>query len=55
MKYNPNEIKIGLTLIARRSEKYQDTALEALAYIRHLEGELRRQGFNEYTDKEEEQ
>lgn len=63
MKYNPNEIKIGLTLIANRSDatlassilavSYKETALEALAYIRHLEGELRRQGFTDYTEKED--
>lgn len=63
MRFDANEIKIGLTLIARRSDatlqsstlavSYKETALDALAYIRHLEGELRRQGFTDYQEKEE--
>lgn len=63
MRFDANEIKIGLTLIAKRSDatlqsstlavSYKETAIEALAYIRHLEGELRRQGFTDYNEKEE--
>lgn len=63
MRFDANEIKIGLTLIARRSDatlqspilavSYKETALDALAYIRHLEGELRRQGFTDYQEKED--
>lgn len=63
MKYDPNEVKLGLQLIANQTPEtlatsikahhYREAALDALAYIRHLEGELRRQGFTDYNEKEE--
>lgn len=61
MRHNPTQIKNGLHAIANYSicgdctpaAKQRETAIDALAYIRHLEGELRRQGFTDYTEKEE--
>ena len=64
MRYDPMEIKIGLQHIANgtteaitehswRAKSYREAALEAMAYIRHLEGELRRQGFTDYNEKED--
>lgn len=63
MKHDANEVKLGLQLIANQSPstlknswravRYREAALDALAYIRHLEGELRRQGFTDYTEKED--
>lgn len=62
MKHDPTEIKRGLHALANESEviapswvirQHKETAIDALAYIRHLEGELRRQGFTDYQEKEE--
>ena len=68
MKYNPKEIKAALKWVTEQMQdinhkgpshrewvavNVQDFANDALAYIRHLEGELRRQGFTDYTEKED--
>lgn len=56
MKYDPTEIKLGLQHIVNRSitpSQFRQSAIEALAYIRHLEGELRRARFTEYNDPKE--
>lgn len=63
MRNDANRIKMGLTSIANQSPstlassakavRYRETALEALAYIRQLEGDLRRAGFTEYNDPKE--
>lgn len=57
MRHDPTSIKLGLQHIVNRSiapSQFRNAALEALAYIRHLEGELRRQGFTDYNDTEKE-
>lgn len=62
MRFNPDEIKLGLQHIINtdvghttkwRTLFHQEAARDAIAYIRHLEGELRRQGFTDYNEKEE--
>lgn len=63
MKHDSNEVKLGLQHIANQSPstlknswravRYREAALEALAYIRQLEGDLRRAGFTEYNDPKE--
>lgn len=57
MRHDPTDVKLGLQHIVNRSvapSQFRNAALDALAYIRHLEGELRRQGFSDYDEKEEE-
>lgn len=53
MKHDSLEIKMALKEISRRQARYHEVALEALAYIRQLEGDLRRAGFTEYNDPKE--
>jgi uncharacterized protein YaiI (UPF0178 family) len=64
MRHDPTEVKLGLQYIANnaaddvaatnwRARRYREFAMDAMAYIRHLEGELRRQGFTEYNEKED--
>lgn len=56
MRFDPTTIKLGLQHIVNRSvapSHFRNAALDALAYIRHLEGELRRQGFTDYNETEE--
>ncbi len=53
MRHDPLQIKIGLTEISRRNTRYHEVALDALAYIRQLEGDLRRAGYTEYNDPKE--
>jgi uncharacterized protein YaiI (UPF0178 family) len=64
VRHNPTDIKLGLQHIANgttedvaatnwRARRYREAALEALAYIRHLEGELRRNGFTDYNERED--
>jgi len=64
MGHDPTDIKLGLQHIANgsqdnlepkswRARRYREAALDAMAYIRHLEGELRRAGFTEYNDQKE--
>lgn len=58
MRHDPTDVKLGLQHIVNRSvapSQFRNAALDALAYIRHLEGELRRQGFTDYPEKEEEE
>lgn len=62
MRLNRQSIISGLQHIANKAptiygipgEQWRQDALDAMAYIRQLEGELRRQGFTEYNQKEEE-
>ena len=44
----------GYPLQLQHARKVREAALEALAYIRHLEGELRRNGFTDYNERETE-
>ena len=62
MRIDPMSVKLGLQHIANeapddsptwRGQRFRESALDALAYIRQLEGDLRRQGFTEYNEKEE--
>jgi hypothetical protein len=62
MRHDPTEVKLGLQHIANeapdhsptwRGQRFRESALDALAYIRQLEGDLRRQGFTEYNEKED--
>lgn len=56
MRLEPVQIKIGLQYIANREHQpsqSRQAALDALAYIRQLEGDLRRAGFTEYNDPKE--
>jgi len=64
MRHDPAGIKLGLQYIVNvvsddvaatswRARRYREAAIDAMAYIRHLEGELRRQGFTEYNEKED--
>lgn len=62
MKHDPTEVKLGLQHIANdvpkriadsRGRHFRESALDALAYIRQLEGDLRRAGFTEYNDPKE--
>ena len=56
MKHDPTDIKLGLQHIVNRSiapSHFREAALDALRYIRQLEGDLRRAGFTEYNDPKE--
>ena len=63
MKHDPTEVKLGLQHIVNQSPstlknswravRHREAALDALAYIRQLEGDLRRAGFTEYNDPKE--
>ena len=62
MRLNPQQIRIGLQHIANeapdlvqdhRGQRWREDALDAMSYIRQLEGELRRAGFTEYNDPKE--
>lgn len=62
MRLDRKEIRAGLQHIAAQEpddstswtrRNYREIALEALAYIRQLEGDLRRAGFIEYNDPKE--
>ena len=64
MRHDPTDIKLGLQHIANgsheniepgswRARRYRDAAIDAIGYIRQLEGELRRAGFTEYNDQKE--
>ena len=62
MKHDPTDIKTGLQHIANeapnavadhRGQRWREDALDAMAYIRQLEGDLRRAGFTEYNDPKE--
>ena len=67
MRHDPADIKLGLQHIANtasdttdnnsiwRARRYREAATDAIAYIRHLEGELRRAGFNDYDQKDNEE
>jgi hypothetical protein len=62
MRLNRQSIISGMQHIANKAptiygipgEQWRQDALDAMAYIRQLEGELRRQGFTDYSTKEEE-
>lgn len=61
MRLDRHAIRHGLEAIAEQAptiygiagEDWNQTALDAIEYIRQLEGELRRQGFTDYSTKEE--
>ena len=64
MRFDPAGVKLGLQHIVNtasepmtnyswRATRYREAAIDALAYIRHLEGELRRNGFTDYNEREE--
>lgn len=64
MRHDPTDIKLGLQHIANgshetieptswRARRYREAALDAMSYIRQLEGELRRAGFTDYNDQKE--
>lgn len=64
MRFDPTEIKLGLQYIVNgstepttnyswRATRYREAAIDAMAYIRHLEGELRRNGFTDYNERED--
>ena len=56
MKLDPKEIREGLKeILANDADKTRDRQVirEALNLIQQMQGDLRRQGFDEYTDKEE--
>jgi len=56
MKLDPKEIREGLKeILANDANKTRDRQVirEALNLIQQMQGDLRRQGFDEYTDKEE--
>ena len=56
MIHEPKKVKNGLLDIqADSSIDPKETIRDAIALIRHMEGDLRRQGFNEYNEKEETQ
>jgi hypothetical protein len=51
MKHDPAEVKANLKDIRDTTDHpARDTAREALALIRQMEGDLRRAGFTEYND-----
>ena len=55
MIHEPKKVKDGLLdILADSSNDPKETIRDAIALIRQMEGDLRRQGFNEYNDKEEE-
>lgn len=53
MRHNALEIKMALKEMSNRQTRYHEVALDALNYIRQLEGDLRRAGFTEYNDPKE--
>jgi len=65
MRHDPADVKLGLQHIANtasettdhntawRARRYREAALDAMAYIRHLEGELRCAGFTDYNDQKD--
>jgi hypothetical protein len=57
MRIDRNEVKNDLKALINDAgnNKEKQTLRSALSLIRQMEGDLRRQGFIEYTDKEEEQ
>ena len=56
MIIDPKEVKDGLKdILADQAHNPKATIREALSLIRQMEGDLRRQGFNEYNEKEETQ
>ena len=57
MRIDRNEVKNDLKALINDAgnNKEKQTLRSALSLIRQMEGDLRRQGFIEYTDKEETQ
>ena len=57
MRIDRNEVKNDLKALINDAgnNKQKQTLRSALSLIRQMEGDLRRQGFIEYTDKEEDQ
>ena len=58
MKLDPKEIREGLKeILATDADKAKNRQVirEALRLIQQMQGDLRRQGFTEYNDREEEQ
>jgi hypothetical protein len=54
MIIDPKEVKDGLKdILADQAHNPKATIREALSLIRQMEGDLRRQGFTEYNDKED--
>lgn len=54
MIINPKEVKDGLKdILDDQADNPKATIREALSLIRQMEGDLRRQGFSEYNDKED--
>ena len=54
MIHEPKKIKNELLdILADASKHPKETIRDAIALIRQMEGDLRRQGFNEYNEKEE--
>ena len=54
MIIDPKEVKDGLKdILDDQADNPKATIREALSLIRQMEGDLRRQGFTEYNDKEE--
>jgi hypothetical protein len=55
MRIDRNEVKDDLKALINDAgnNKEKQTLRSALSLIRQMEGDLRRQGFIEYTDKEE--
>jgi hypothetical protein len=47
MRLNPDDIRAGLKTL---KDTDPELSRDALAYIRQLEGDLRRAGFTEYND-----
>lgn len=52
MRLDPKKIKDGLYDILETTD-HKHTIRQTLEYIRQLEGELRRAGYNDYTDPKE--
>ena len=58
MKLDPKEIREGLKeILATDADKAKNRQVirEALTLIQQMQSDLRRQGFTEYNDREEEQ
>ena len=57
MRIDRSEVKDDLKALMNdaQSNKDKHTLRSALSLIRQMEGDLRRQGFIEYNDKEEDQ
>lgn len=62
MRLNPQSIRSGLQHIANeapnivpdhRGQRWREDALDAMSYIRQLEGELRRAGFLDYPEQKD--